>query len=370
MTAAIIETLQALRMRLPFDHWADPPLFAGRPRTTLDSVLVRVQLRNGLVGWGEAYGGELESTIAMLENRVKPLVLGREATDANLVAGLERTLHNVGRSGPLLHALSGLDIALWDLRGKLEGVPLYELLGGARRTRIPAYGSLLQYYGKEDDIRRNVQRTLDAGFRHIKLHERTVGAVAATRSIAGPAMPLMVDANCAWQLPDALEVVREMAAFDLTWIEEPLWPPEDHAALLRLKAACPVPVAVGENATSRGEFASLQQAGAADFLQPCAIKSGGLTLLQQVSRACTGTPVRFSPQAAFFGPGFLATLHAIAAHPEEVVVERIHCDLAFTPYASTVPLECGAFTLTDGPGLGADLEEALLFGGCIERGSP
>jgi L-alanine-DL-glutamate epimerase-like enolase superfamily enzyme len=360
MKSSRISSVQAIRMRLPFDHWANPPLFAGQPRTTLDSVLVRVELANGLVGWGEAYAGQLESTISMIESRVAPLACGRDANDRSLVEGLERTLHNMGRSGPLLHALSGLDIAIWDLRGKLEGVPLYALLGGAKRTRILAYGSLLQYYGNEDDVRRNVERTLAAGFSAVKVHERTVQSVIAARDAAGPSTPLMVDTNCAWSRDEALKAIAEMVAYDPLWIEEPIWPPEDHESLLHLKAATGVALAVGENAASRSEFAQLQATGAADYLQPSAIKSGGVSLLHHVAQACAGTPMRFSPQSAFFGPGFLATLHVIAAHPHEVLAERIYCGLGHVPYGATVPMESGGFTLTDAPGLGADPDADLL----------
>jgi L-alanine-DL-glutamate epimerase-like enolase superfamily enzyme len=350
-------------MRLPFNHWADPPLFAGRPRTTLDSALIRVELENGLVGWGEAYGGELDATAAMVATRVAPLACGRDAGDPTWVQGLERTLHNLGRSGPLLHALSGLDIALWDLRGKLENVPLHQLLGGAKRTRIAAYGSLLQYYGNVDLVRRNVERALAAGFPEIKLHERTLEAVAATRAVTGNAVPLMVDTNCAWQREEALRMVQDMAAFGPTWVEEPVWPPEDHDALAALRAATGVPMAVGENATSGFEFDRLLASGAADYVQPSAIKSGGVSLLQRVSQACAASShVQFSPQSAFFGPGFLATLHVLAAHPRETAVERIYCELGHTPYAATMPFERGAFTLTDKPGLGADPEPELLHG--------
>jgi L-alanine-DL-glutamate epimerase-like enolase superfamily enzyme len=366
MSRATIRSVQCLRMRLPFHHWADPPLFAGRPRSTLDSALVRVELDNGLVGWGEAYGGELDATAAMVAARVAPLACGRDATDMSLTHGLERTLHNLGRSGPLLHALSGLDIALWDLRGKLEGVPLYQLLGGAKRTRIAAYGSLLQYCGNVENVRRNVQRALDAGFGQVKLHERTVESVAAARDVAGAAVPLMVDTNCAWHRDEAIRAVQAMAAFSPLWVEEPIWPPEDHDALVALKAATGVPLATGENATSRFEFERLLACGAADYLQPSAIKSGGVSLLHDVSRACSASGRRFSPQSAFFGPGFLATLHVLAAHPQEMAAERIYCELGHTPYAATVPMERGAFTLTDQPGLGADPEPELLEGPFIQ----
>ena len=220
-----IRAVQGLKLRLPFNHWADPPVFAGQVRNTLDSLLVRVELNNGLVGWGEAYGGELDAVAAMLHNRVAPLAVGRDPTDASLTPQLERTLHNLGRSGVVLHALSGLDIALWDLRGKLEGVPVSTLLGGRRHDRVPAYASLLQYYGDLGHVRRNVERALAAGFGEIKLHERTAAAAVVARAAMGNSVPLMVDTNCAWLPCEAEEAIRAFAPVRPLWIEEPIWPP-------------------------------------------------------------------------------------------------------------------------------------------------
>ncbi|MEF7615712.1 mandelate racemase/muconate lactonizing enzyme family protein [Aquincola sp. MAHUQ-54] len=367
MPRTTIRSIDCLKLRLPFRHGAEPPLFAGRPRTTLDSVLVRVELDNGAVGWGEAYGGELDALAAVLAHRVAPLACGRDALEPGLTPALERTLHNLGRSGVLLHALSGLDIALWDLRGKLEGVPLHALLGGAKRQRIPAYASLLQYYGDAGLVACHTARALEDGFGRVKLHERTAAAVAAARRALGPGLPLMVDTNCAWQLDEAVRTVREMAPFDPLWIEEPLWPPEDGGSLAALRAATGIPVAVGENASSLFELQSLVANAGVDYLQPSAIKCGGVTALWQLARQCEGTAVRFSPQSAFFGPGFLATLHVLAAQEAECAVERLYCELGAVPYGTAVPLQRGHFTLTDRPGLGADPEPALIDGPFVSR---
>jgi L-alanine-DL-glutamate epimerase-like enolase superfamily enzyme len=363
-TVSIITAVNCIPLRLPFNHWADPPLFAGKPRTTLDSVLVRVALANGLVGWGEAYGGEIGAVSALMQSRVAPLACGEDAADPTLTARLERTLHNLGRSGSVLHALSGLDIALWDLRGKLERRPLFDLLGGAVRSRVPAYASLLQYYGSSARVGHNVRRAIDAGYGAVKLHERSVDAVAAAREVLGAGIPLMVDANCGWTPAEAADAIRPMAAFHPAWIEEPLWPPEDTAALMALKRSTGLPVAVGENAASVLELESLVSTGAADYVQPSVIKSGGVTMLRRLSQLCQNSKsVAFSPQTAFFGPGFLATLHVLAAHRHDVRVERLYCELAHTPFAHAVRMKDGAFDVPDGPGLGADPDAALLGGG-------
>src|SRR5215470_13520942 len=155
MAAVTIERIEAIALRIPMDHWAPPPLFAGRPRTTIDTLLVRVTTNRDVVGWGEAYSGGWQATVAALDHWVSPLALGQDATDAGLTSRLERMLHNLGRAGPTIHAISALDIALWDLRGKLEGVAVHALLGGRLRRRVEAYASLLSYGGSVEHVRRN-----------------------------------------------------------------------------------------------------------------------------------------------------------------------------------------------------------------------
>ena len=360
MSSTHIKSVSCLQVRLPFNHGAAAPLFAGKPRTTLDSGWVRVELHNGTVGWGESYAADLDALSSIFRNRVVPLALGRDALDDTLMGSLERALHLMGRSGPVVHALSGLDIALWDLRGKLEGVPLYALLGGARRTRVRAYASLLQYYGDTEAVKRNVARSIDSGHGEVKLHEKTFDAVAAARSVMGAGMPLMVDVNCAWSLEEATPAVRDMAALDLHWIEEPIWPPEDIRALRALGMQTGVPTAAGENASSVIELSDMVSAQSVSYVQPSVIKCGGVTALWRIARQCADAPVKLAPHAAFFGPGYLATLHVLAAHAHEVAIERIVCDLGFVPYHATVPLRDGRFDLPDGPGLGADPEPELL----------
>jgi L-alanine-DL-glutamate epimerase-like enolase superfamily enzyme len=326
----------------------------------LDSGLVRVQLADGTIGWGAAYAADLDALRSIVRNRVAPLAEGQDALDTTLVPSIERSLHLMGRSGPVIHALSGLDIALWDLRGKLERVPVYALLGGAWRIHIRAYASLLQYYGDTELVRRNVCRAVDAGYGQIKLHEKTPISVATARDAIGAHTPLMVDVNCAWSPEEAVKVVREIAPFNPLWIEEPIWPPENIAAMKALRQDTGVAVAAGENASSVQELSGLVSDAALDYVQPSAIKAGGITTIERISRESASTKVRFAPHCAFFGPGLLATLHVLAAHVHEVATEHIFCELAFVPYASTIPMRNGMFELTDQPGLGADPEGELL----------
>ena len=188
-------------------------------------------------------------------------------------------MHGLGRAGVVMHALSGLDIALWDIRGKLEGVSVSKLLGGAKRKRVETYASLLQYNGAVEHVKRNTARALERGYRHIKLHERTAEAVAAAREVAGPAIPIKVDTNCGWTPSEAEQPVLAMKPSNPYWVEEPIWPPEDFEALARLRKATGVPLAMGENATSPSDFRKMIAAGATDYVQPSIVKIGGITQL-------------------------------------------------------------------------------------------
>ncbi|OZI60933.1 mandelate racemase/muconate lactonizing enzyme family protein [Bordetella genomosp. 11] len=358
MAANDIVSVQCIPMRLPFHHWTAPPLFAGRPRDRLDSALVRVQTADGTVGWGESYCVEPRAIVAVFETLVEPLARGKDAADQALIPAMQRTLHNLGRSGPVVHAIAGLDIALWDLRGKRERVPVHQLLGGRRRSRVRAYASLLQYYGDAGLLDRVVTRALQEGYTEIKLHERTPDAVKAARRAAGRGVPVMVDTNCAWLPVEAPAAIAAMAEHEPFWIEEPLWPPEDHDALARLSASSPVPLAVGENASSAVELSALIARASSRYVQPSVIKLG-LSAAWALSRQCEDGPVACAPQVAFFGPGYLASLHLLAAQAAEASLERLYVELGHVPYGATVPVSRGWIDVPDGPGLGADPEAEL-----------
>src|SRR4029078_1158536 len=124
---------------------------------------------------------------------IRVRAVGKDPTDTSLLPGIERLLHGLGRAGPVMHALSGLDLALWDIRGKLEGVSVSKLPGGATRKRRETYASLLQYSGDVEHVKRNTTRALERGYKHIKLHERTAEAGAAARGAPAPASPITVD---------------------------------------------------------------------------------------------------------------------------------------------------------------------------------
>lgn len=354
-----ISAIDTIALRVPLDIWAPAPMSQGIPRTHVESFYVRVTTSGGVVGWGESFGPSRPMVVAAFDNWIRRLAVGQSVSDEELLPRIERMLLSLSRSGPLAHALAGLDIALWDIRGKLAGVPVSTLLGGAKRMHVQCYASLLQYYGNREYIKRNTARALERGYRQIKLHERTPEAVAAAREMTGPDIPLMVDTNCAWTSAEAEAAVAAMAPYKPFWVEEPIYPPEDFEALARLRAITGVPVGIGENATSLRDFRRMVTIGKADYVQPSIVKLG-ITAMAKVAAEVEQAGATCVPNAFYLGPGFLAVLHCLAAKEKDAPLERMFADFGATPFSRTVPVVNGGVEVPQSPGLGADPEDDLI----------
>lgn len=358
-----ITDIEAIPVAIPFEHDGPPTGFGGTTWHQLAYLLVKVTTEDGLTGWGEAFGYNIiPATTAALIHNVKPLALGRDARDiAGLMESLKKPLHLFGRGGPVQYALSGLDIALWDLAGKRAGLPLAQLLGGGSRTEVVAYNSLLRL-NDPAVVARACGISLERGFRRIKLHEVTVEAVAAARQAIGPDVDLMVDVNCAWPASEAVEMARKLEPYRLKWLEEPVWPPEDLQGLERIRAATDVPIAVGENIANFWQFRPAAACGAIDYLQPSVTKVGGVGEFCQVATLAEAAGKRLAPHSPYFGPGLLATLHLASRYP--ALIGGIECfgvrleNSLFGEFG--VPRSDGTLAVPTGPGLGCDPDPALV----------
>ncbi len=356
-----ITGIETIVLTLPMVIDGPTPMLGGRPRTSIDMLLVRVDTDAGLTGWGEAFGHRIfPATRAAIDTLLGPMCMGRDPGQVEAInADLQRVLHGVGRNGPTTFALSGLDIALWDVAGKAAGQPLHRLLGGRSRVDLPAYASLLRY-GAAAAVARYTEQALARGYRHVKIHEIMLPEVAAARQAAGPGVPLMVDTNCPWTVSEAVEMARRLAPLDLHWLEEPVWPPEDLAGLAEVRARSGVATAAGENYGTVWEFRRAFEAGALDVAQPSVTKIGGVTEMRRVMAAAAAAGVRVVPHSAYFGPGLLASIHCIAAMETESLVERFYCDFADNPLGDAIHPRAGRIAVPQGPGLGVDPDPRMI----------
>jgi D-galactarolactone cycloisomerase len=357
-----IARIDAIALKVPFTFGGSPTGYGGRNWTTNDILLVRVETDTGVIGWGDAFCyGCLDAVRSALLSMIAPIAIGRDAGDiSGLSRDLQQKLHLFGRYGITIFALSGLDIALWDIAGKAANLPLHRLLGGAGRTSLPAYASLLKYRDPEL-VAGRVKLALQQGYRYIKLHETEEAEVWAARTAAGANIPLMVDTNCPWTPEEARLKATKLRAYDLHWLEEPIFPPEDFASIARLRAATGVMMAAGENNCTAVQFRDMFAAGAVDYAQPSVTKVGGITEFLKVQTLADAAGVQLMPHSPYFGPGFLATLQLMAARGEPGgLVERYHMDLEASLYGELVTPVAGAFKVPTGPGLGCEPDPDVI----------
>lgn len=355
-----ITAVETSVVALPFTMGGPKPLFAGAAWDRLETLLVRVETEDGLVGWGEAFGhAAIASTKAALDSIVAPMVIGRDAGGIEqLTREMMHATHLLGRNGPFLYALSGIEIALWDLLGKRAGLPVWALLGGRAKDRLPAYASLLSYGGDLDLVTKNVADARAAGYRHIKLHELTREAVLAAKR-AAPDAAIMMDVNCPWTPPVARDMAASLADDGLFWLEEPVWPPEDAEGLASLRPYG-IPLSAGENTAGLFGFKTLIEAGAIDIAQPSVTKVGGIGELVRVIRLAQAHNIEAVPHCPYFGPGFLASVHVSAALCERPLVEVLWLEMEANPFDPWVRVTDGHVAVPKGPGLGCDPDPAIM----------
>ncbi len=345
----------------PFDMGGKPKVMGGLNWQTMNTVWLRVITDAGVDGWGEAFGhGTAAATMTVLDTQLAPAVLGQDARDiAGLRQRLSKAFHIYGRNGPHLFALSALDIALWDIAGKAAGQPLWRLLGGSPAESLTCYASLLRY-GEAEQVGRACERALSRGYRDVKLHEITTPEIAAARDALGDEPRLMVDVNCPWTIWQALAMARDLEDLDLTWLEEPVWPPGDHEGLARVRIEGGIPIAAGENAAGLHDFRAAFEAGALDIAQPSVIKTGGPSAMIEIAALSKAFGVRLVPHNAYFGAGYLASLHVVAALAPDAPFERLFVDLEASPYHTMVEAKDGRVPVPDGAGLGRDPDMAVI----------
>jgi len=331
-------------------------------------TLVEVVTDEGLTGIGSAYTSHslVEAALRLL----RPYCLGEPAIEPERLAEkLHQTTFWQGRGGAVTHAISGIDIALWDLLGKVSGQPVARLLGGYHRDRIKPYGSIL--FEEPDRLREKLLAVTARGFRAIKLGWGPFGRVdrrtddllvRTARETVGPDIELMVDAGGSEQFwPHgykwALETARMLAAYDVTWFEEAL-PPDDLDGYARLREHAPLPISGGEVLTRRQSFVPWLERGALDIVQPDCSKVGGLSEARRIGWLAADHNVLLVPHGWNNAVGLAADLALVAALPVARWVEYLTPtplidELVAPPFALD---EEGYLPIPTGSGLGIALD--------------
>ena len=301
-----ITAVEAVPLAIPLKPMTPPSPWTGGTRK---QIYVLVHTDEGVTGLGEAfaYGAPL-AVVSVIEESLAPLLIGRDplAIEA-AVDVMHRGTMIYGRRGLAMFAISGIEIALWDLLGKVRNAPVCELLGGALRPRMPAYASLMRYETPEavaDACRSFVAQ----GFGMLKLHQIDVASVRAAREAVGPDAELMLDTNCPWTPLEAVAMARALEPYRLFWLEEPVWPPEDYAGLARVAAATETPIALGENESTLYGFSEIARQRAGDILQPSITKVGGISEFRKIAALAQAANLPIAPHSFYFGPGLAATL--------------------------------------------------------------
>jgi D-galactarolactone cycloisomerase len=358
----IITKVEAIHCALPYTYHRPASAGPSSGWPAIDTLLIRIETDDGVEGWGEAFGfTSCATTRRAVETLIAPLCIGKDPRDIKgLLNDVARKLHNFGRSGAVAYGLSGIDIALWDIAGKLAGKPIYKLLTEATVTELPAYASLLRY-GDPAIVAPAAELAVSRGFTNIKVHEIGTPEVAAARAAIGPGLPLTVDMNCPWTCDEALRMAEAWKPYDIFWMEEPIWPPDDFSAMATFAAKSPIRLAAGENAGSPEEFERLMDIGKVAFVQPSVTKVGGISEMIRIIKAAEARGVTVALHSPYFGPGLTATVHLIAALLPSSFVEWYFCDLAARPYGGEIDAnKNGRVIVPQAPGLGLGPDDKAI----------
>lgn len=324
-------------------------------------VTVRVRDADGAEGTGYTYtvGRGGAAILATLERDMAELLVGR---DAELIEQLWQQLwwatHYGGRGGPTVLALSAVDIALWDLKARRLGTPLWRLLGG-HDPKVPCYAGGIDLELSLDELLRQTDGNLEKGFRAIKMKvgrarlAEDVAKVEGMRRHLGDGFPLMVDANMRWTVDQAIRAARALAPYDLTWLEEPIQP-DDVAGHARVVAEGGLPIAAGENLRTLWEFKQLIATGGVTYPEPDVTNCGGVTSFMKIAHLAEAFGLPVTSHGAHD-----VTVQCLAAAPNRSYLEAHGFGLE-RYIAEPLRIEDGFAVAPERPGHGVEFDWAAL----------
>jgi len=349
----MIEDIQVKRGAIPLTETVPPQLWVPE----WSNQLFVKATASGSVGWGEvlpAAANTREPYVAMIERFAENL-RGEDENEIRKLWNMMRKWSFTGGYGIATGAISGIDIALWDLLGKKSGEPVSELLEPEEPLvpKLRRYVSLSRYASNEQ-LSAVVGTLLEKGYRSIKMHQPpddTLEGVKLLRDSFGRDFELMTDLNCGFSYRTADEFMRRIERYELKWIEEPVWPPDDFESLAKLNKLGPV--AAGENCFSIHEFYRLLKLDALTFYQPDAAKCGGITAMAEILTAIKDHGARIAlhnrPHNGWVG--LVAGAHVASCIDAGAIVESPTNDLPQQYFQFTGKMDRESIQV-EGPGLG------------------
>ena len=340
------------------------------------SCLVEIVAEDGTTGWGECFGpARLNAAVVKAFSR---LLIGEDALATERIwQSIYNGFRDQGQKGLAVTALSGVDIALWDLKGKRFGAPVHVLMGGALRTQVNAYatGTYRKDNGNPlDYIIEEVKGYVREGFGAVKLKigfdvADDIALIRAVREAIGPRTGLMLDANHGYDAIDAISLGRAVANCDIAWFEEPVVP-DDLDSYVEVRRGQPIPVAGGECEFTRWGFREVLTRRAMDILQPDTCAAGGLSECKKIADMAVAFGVRYVPHVWGTGVGLAAALQLLAVlphnpprhTPHEPLLEFDRSEHPFRQAVLTQPIEHrgGIVEIPEGPGLGIEVDRRVV----------
>ncbi len=370
MSGHRIAEIRAIPTSFPVDPKDAVTLGIGRT-VKRDAVIVKITTDQGIVGWGEAHHGRCPGAVAHLINTtLKLLIMGMDADDVTGVwkKMYDRQLASHGMGAGACLAISGIDMALWDIRGKALGVPLYRLLGGTARP-VPAYaGGVSLGYQDSKALIEEARPHIEAGYKAVKLRigdtvKRDIERIAAVRKAFGDDLAILTDANAAYTVADVRAVMPALDEYKVGWLEEP-FPAHDYLSYRQAARYGRTPLAAGENHYTRFEFNRVIEDGAITILQPDLSKSGGITECLRIAALASSWKLPIHPHTSMTGLNMAACIHFLAAienggyFEADISKNNLFRDaLVSTPFKTD--RQGNVFPL-ESPGLGVEVDEQFL----------
>jgi L-alanine-DL-glutamate epimerase-like enolase superfamily enzyme len=343
---------------------------------TQDNLLIKIETDEGFVGYGEVDTSPMvgKAVIDAYMSHgtcygLKEVVIGMDPFDYEQIwVEMWNKTYYYGRFGPVIHVMSGIDMAIWDIMGKATGKPVHKLLGGSYATKVKPYASALMPYTL-DEVKVIVEKYREEGYHAIKLGWGPLGydvnydieLVKTARKAAGDGMEIMVDIGKRYRLREALYAAKAMEQLNIYWLEEPL-PAEDLDGYRRLTENSPVRIATGEEESGRRAFSRLINETHIDVVQPDISRCGGLTEAKKIATIAADANILCVPHAFKTGVLVAASIQLIASIPNTPFLEfsvtesKIRKSLLSEPFR---PKE-GFIDVPSKPGLGVEINPEII----------